>query len=174
MSAEMNEGELPEGAEGEAPGGDDPDHERYVDLLTALCAELDLPDVQAVLQSRRVEVEGFSVIVDHVANDPQAMYIQFDYGITTAGRTLSIFRLMLESNLLVYAQDQAQLGLDPDTGSTQLIVRVPMTDDIDGGWLMETLTHYAEHGRYWKDHLLQAPDDMFEAISAGDYLWLRA
>ncbi len=119
-------------------------------------------------------MEGFSVVVDHVSNDPGAMYLQFDYGITTAGRTLSIFRLMLESNLLVYAQDQAQLGLDPDTGSTQLIVRISMTDDIDGPWLFETLTHYAEHGRYWRDHLLQAPDEMYEAISAGDYLWLRA
>lgn len=154
--------------------GADPDHERYLGLVRALCVELDLPDADAVIASRRVEVENFSVLLLHVENDPEVMYIQFDYGITTAGRTLSIFRLMLESNVLVYAQDQAQLGLDPDTGSTQLIVRVPMTEDIDGRWLFETLTHYAEHGRYWRDHLLQAPDEMFEAISAGDYLWLRA
>ena len=152
----------------------DPNHQRYIELVTALCEQLEIPDVNAVLQSRRVEVEGFGVVLDHVTNDPEAMYLQFDYGITTAGRTLSIFRLMLESNLLVYAQDQAQLGLDPDTGSSQLIVRVPMTDDIDGPWLSETLTHYAEHGRYWRDHLLQAPDEMFEAISAGDYLWIKA
>lgn len=152
----------------------DPNHERYLELLRALCVELDVPDANAVIERRRVEVEGFDVILLHVENDPEAMYLQFDYGVTTAGRTLSIFRLMLESNVLVYAQDQAQLGLDPDTGSTQLIVRVPMTDDIDGAWLAETLTHYAEHGRYWRDHLLQAPDEMFEAISAGDYLWLRA
>jgi len=154
--------------------GGDPDHERYIALVRDLCVALDLPDADAVLASRRVEVEGFSVIVDHVANDPGAMYLQFDYGVTTAGRTLSILRLMLESNLLVYAQDQAQLGLDPDTGSTQLIVRISMTDDIDGAWLYETLLHYVEHGRYWRDHLLQAPDEMYEAISAGDYLWLRA
>ena len=158
----------------EAPAEPDPEHERYVGLVRALCVELDLPDADAVLASRRVELEGFGVVLDHVANDPAAMYLQFDYGITTAGRTLSIFRLMLESNLLVYAQDQAQLGLDPDTGSTQLIVRIAMTEDIDGPWLMDTLTHYAEHGRYWRDHLLQAPDEMYEAISAGDYLWLRA
>ena len=145
-----------------------------MDLVGELCEQLGLPDVKEVLRTRRVEVEGFSVILDHVSNDPMAMYIQFDYGITTAGRTLSIMRLMLESNLLVYAQDQAQLGLDPDTGSSQLIVRVPMTPDIDGPWLSETLTHYAEHGRYWRDHILHAPDEQFEAIAAGDYLWLRA
>lgn len=145
-----------------------------MDLVGELCEQLGLPDVKEVLRTRRVEVEGFSVILDHVSNDPMAMYIQFDYGITTAGRTLSIMRLMLESNLLVYAQDQAQLGLDPDTGSSQLIVRVPMTPDIDGPWLAETLTHYAEHGRYWRDHILHAPDEQFEAIAAGDYLWLRA
>ena len=162
--------------EDESPpsGGIDPDHQRYMDLVGELCAEIGLPDVDEVLNTRRLEVEGFSVILDHVSNDPMAMYIQFDYGVTTAGRTLSIMRLMLESNLLVYAQDQAQLGLDPDTGSSQLIVRVPMTPDIDGPWLSETLTHYAEHGRYWRDHILHAPDEQFEAIVAGDYLWLRA
>jgi hypothetical protein len=162
-----------EGQPEEAPQEEDPNRERYLGLLRELCGILDLPDVDGVLASRRVEIEGFSVLIDHVTNDPEAMYIQFDYGITTAGRTMSIFRLMLESNLLVYAQDQAQLGLDPETGSSQLIIRVPMGDTINGAWMMETLTHYAEHGRYWKDHMLQAPDDMFEAISAGDYLWLK-
>jgi hypothetical protein len=161
-------------SEDQAAAEPHPSDARFAELVQALCVELDLPDADAVLAARRVEVEGFSVIVDHVENDPDAMYIQFDYGITTAGRTLSIFRLMLESNLLVYAQDQAQLGLDPDTGSTQLIVRVPMTDDIDGPWLGETLAHYAEHGRYWRDHLLQAPDEMYEAISSGEYMWLKA
>jgi len=168
----MDEEEFADQGE-EAPAEEDPNRERYLGLLRELCAQLDIPDVDGVLQTRRVEVEGFSVLIDHVTNDPEAMYMQFDYGITTAGRTMSIFRLMLESNLLVYAQDQAQLGLDPETGSSQLIIRVPMGDSIDGPWMMETLTHYAEHGRYWKDHMLQAPDDMFEAISAGDYLWLK-
>ena len=152
----------------------DKDHERFKELVRALCVELELPDSNAVIAARRVEYQNFSVVLDHVSNDPLAMYIQFDYGITTAGRTLSIFRLMLESNLLVYAQDQAQLGLDPDTGSTQLIIRVVMSEDIDGPWLLDTLKHYADHGRYWRDHLLQAPDEMYEAISAGEYLWLRA
>jgi hypothetical protein len=156
------------------PASSDPNHRRYQDLVRALCEEMDIPDVEDVLQRRGLEHETFNVMLMHVANDPGALYVQFDYGITTAGRTLSILRLMLESNLLVYAQDQAQLGLDPDTGSTQLIVRVPMTDDIDGRWLADTLKHYAEHGRYWRDHLLQAPDEMYEAISSGDYLWLRA
>jgi len=152
----------------------DADHERFLGLVRALCAELDRPDTDAVIAAGRVEVQGFDVLLSHVENDAEAMYLQFDYGVTTAGRTLAIFRLMLESNLLVYAQDQAQLGLDPDTGSTQLVVRVPMTDDIDGRWLSDTLAHYAEHGRYWRDHLLQAPDEMFEALSVGDWLWLRA
>jgi hypothetical protein len=154
--------------------GTDANHRRYQELVRALCDALDIPDAEAILVRRELEYETFSVMLMHVTNDPGAMYVQFDYGVTTAGRTLSILRLMLESNVLVYAQDQAQLGLDPDTGSTQLIVRVPMTDDIDGPWLADTLKHYAEHGRYWRDHLLQSPDEMFEAISSGNYLWLRA
>lgn len=151
----------------------DPGEGRYQQLVVELCAALEIPDAGVVLRERRLRFLEFDVVVDHVLNDPQALYIQFDYGGTTAGRTLSVFRLMLESNLLIYAQDQAQLGLDPDTGNSQLIVRVPMSEDIDGVWLAETLHHYADHGRYWRDHLLQAPDALFEAISHGDYLWLK-
>jgi hypothetical protein len=148
--------------------------DRYVDLVRQLCATIDLPDADAVLERRTVEVEGFNVVMDHVDNDPDAMYLQFDYGITTAGRTLRVFRLMLESNLLVYAQDQAQLGLDPQTNAVLLIVRVPMQDDIDGAWLAETMAHYAEHGRYWRDNMLEAADDMFNGLASGEYHWMRA
>jgi hypothetical protein len=81
---------------------------------------------------------------------------------------------MLESNLLVYAQDQAQLAVNPDTGGVLLILRVPMSDDVDGAWLADTLTHYAEHGRYWRDHMGRALDDMFEGIAGGEFTWLRA
>jgi Tir chaperone protein (CesT) family len=149
-------------------------NERYQQLVTELCEATGLPNAEATLATRRMEVQGFDVMLDHVAEDAQAMYLQFDYGTCTAGRTLKIFRLMLESNLLVYAQDQAQLGLDPETGGALLIVRVPMSDDIDGTWLADTLVHYAEHGRYWRDNMLQAPEQMFEGLSSGEYLWMRA
>lgn len=148
--------------------------ERYTELLMQTCLVTDVVDTDTVLQTRTLTVEGFQVMLEHVENDPDAMYLQFDYGITTAGRALRLFRLMLESNLLVYAQDQAQLGVNPDTGGALLILRVPMTDDIDGEWLADTMAHYAEHGRYWRDHISNATDDMYEGVASGDYLWLRA
>lgn len=148
--------------------------ERYIQLVEQLCAATGLPDSRRVLEARTIEVEGFTVMLEHVSNDPGALYLQFDYGITTVGRTLALFRLMLESNLLVYAQDQAQFGLNPDTGGALLIVRVPMDDDIDGTWLAETLVHYAEHGRYWRDQMSNATEAAFEGVAAGDYMWLRA
>jgi hypothetical protein len=149
-------------------------HERYTQLVEELCAATGLPDSQRVLETRTMEVEGFTVMLEHVEHDAGAMYLQFDYGITTVGRTLTLFRLMLESNLLVYAQDQAQLGLNPDTGGCLLILRVPMADDVDGTWLAETLVHYAEHGRYWRDQMSNATEVAFEGIAAGEYMWLRA
>ena len=91
-------------------------YERYEELVTALCTTTELGDPKVVLETKTLEVEGFTVLIDHFEDDPTAMYLQFDYGIVTAGRTLRIFRMMLESNLLVYAQDQAQLGVNPDTG----------------------------------------------------------
>jgi hypothetical protein len=148
--------------------------ERFKGLVHDLCKVIDLPDPQAVLQRGSIEVEGFEVLVKNYENDPEALYLNFDYGIVTAGRTLRVFRLLLEANLSIYAQDQAQLGLNPDTGGIVLIVRVPMSDTIDGNWLAETLTHYAEHGRYWRDNIVDSTDEMFTGICAGDYYWIRA
>jgi hypothetical protein len=160
-----------------APGGGASiamNHARYVQLVEELCATIGVPDAKHVLETGTVSCEGFSIKLEHVDTDPEAMYLEFDFGITTAGRTLRIFRLMLESNLLVYAQDQAQLALNPDTGGALLILRVPMTDDIDGPWLADTFIHYAEHGRYWRDNMSSSEEEMFEGIANGDYVWLRA
>lgn len=148
--------------------------ERYQQLVTELCTTIELGDPAVVLETKTLEVEGFTVLLDHFEDDADAMYMQFDYGIVTAGRTLRIFRLMLESNLLVYAQDQAQLGLNPDTGGVLLILRIPMGKDINGPWFADTLVHYAEHGRYWRDHMINSMDDMFEGIASGEYAWLHA
>jgi len=148
--------------------------ERYTELVTELCAEIGLPDAGAVLARAAIEVEGMEVLLGYFETDPQAMYLNFNFGIVTAGRTLRVFQLLLEANLTVYAQDQAQLGLNPDTGGVILIARVPFTDDIDGKWLADTLTHYGEHGRYWRDNIAAASDEMFAGLCSGEYLWLKA
>ncbi len=147
---------------------------RFEDLVRDMCAVIGLPDADEVLKRRAMEVEGFEVQVSHFSNDEHAMYLNFDFGIVSAGRTLRVFQLMLEANLTVYAQDQAQLGLNPDTGGILLIVRVPMTDEVNGEWLAGTFTHYAEHGRYWRDNMSTATEEMFLGICSGDYIWLKA
>ncbi|MGI4985276.1 MAG: CesT family type III secretion system chaperone [Janthinobacterium lividum] len=148
--------------------------ERYQQLVEDLCAAVAMHDVEHVLETRCIEVEGFDVRLDHFENDELAIYLNFHYGAVTAGRTLVVFRLMLEANLLIYAQDQAQLGLDTDTGGIVLIVRVDMTADLDGEALADLLAHYAEHGRYWQRNILESTDEMFEGIAAGEFVWLRA
>lgn len=148
--------------------------ERYRHLVQDLCRVVGMPDPNAVLERGMLEVEGFEFHVANFENDPGALYLNIHYGIVTAGRTLRIFRLLLEANLSVYAQDQAQLGLNADTGGIVLIVRVPMGDSIDGEWLAETITHYVEHGRYWRDNIVNSTDEMFVGICAGDYFWIRA
>jgi hypothetical protein len=148
--------------------------ERFESLVHELCRVIDLPDPKEVLRRGSLEVEGFEVQVRNFENDPEAMYLNFYFGILTAGRTLRVFRLLLEANLSIYAQDQAQVGLNPDTGGIVLIVRIPMGDTVDGPWLAETLTHYAEHGRYWRDNVAEASDEMFNGICSGDYCWIRA
>jgi len=148
--------------------------ERRDELIRDMCAHLEIPDAVAIIAAGRLTVEGFEVIVDSVEEDAEAFYLNFDYGIVTGGRTLRVFRLMLEANLTIYAQDHAQLGLDGDTGGIILIVRVAYDPDLDGEQLAELLGHYAEHGRYWRDNILQTTDDMFESLSNGTYVWIRA
>lgn len=149
-------------------------YERFEGLVRDLCAELHLPDVAGVLSSGHLTVQGFEIVVANYDSDPDALYLNFNFGVVLAGRSLRIFRLMLEANLTVYAQDQAQLGMDADTGSVHLIVRVPMSAGVDGPWLAETLQHYFSHGSYWRDTLLNSSDEMFRAVASGHYQWIRA
>ena len=142
-------------------------------LLEAVAAEVGLADPSPVLQSRMIEVDGFECSFEISEADPEALYLLFDFGIATAGRTLRLFTAMLEANLTTYAQDQAQLGIDAETGNSILIVRIPGVNEIDVGWLVDTLVHYATHGRYWRDTIFRASDEMFEGISRGDYEWIR-
>ncbi|NIF43147.1 molecular chaperone Tir [Burkholderia sp. Tr-862] len=148
--------------------------ELYTEVVRDVCSVVGLPDPDHVLSTRTIEVEGFEVQLDHFENDPQAMYVNFHYGTVSAGRTLVVFRLMLEANLVIYAQDQAQLGIDTDTGGIVLIVRLPLEHDVDGQVVADLLSHYAEHGRYWRSNIIESSDEMFEGIVAGDYFWLRA
>ena len=149
-------------------------HDRFVELVAELCAVRDEPDVEGILAGGCLAVQDFEVLLNNFQGDEQAIYLSFNFGVLSAGRSLQVFRLMLEANLSVYAQDQAQLGLDADTGCVQLIVRIPMVDGVDGGWLSETLEHYVEHGRYWKDTIVSATDEMFQGLCAGQFQWIRA
>jgi hypothetical protein len=150
------------------------DYARFQYLVRELCDVIDMPDAEYVISRGAIEVDGFEVLLTNFENDPIAMYLNFHLGIVTPGRTLRVFRLMLEANLSIYAQDQAQMGLNPDTGGILLLIRVPMGEQITGIWLAETLTHYAEHGRYWLNNVVGSTDELFEGICSGDYFWLRA
>ncbi|AYZ62916.1 molecular chaperone Tir [Burkholderia multivorans] len=147
--------------------------EHYEEVIAELCAIVDLPDVDQVLATRSIEVEGFDVRIEYFEDDPDSMYVNFHYGIVSAGRTLAVYRLLLEANLLIYAQDQAQLGIDADTGSIVLLMRLPLTPDVTGETLASLFAHYAEHGRYWRQNIIESGDEMFSGIASGEYFWLR-
>ncbi len=148
--------------------------ERYEELLLDLCEVVGFGNPQYVLETRSMEVEGFDVQFEHFEEDEHAIYLNFHYGTVTAGRTLVVFRLMLEANLMIYAQDQAQLGVDAESGGAILIVRVIMSDEVNGAWLADLLGHYTEHGRYWKKNIFEASDQMFENIASGQFMWIQA
>ena len=149
-------------------------YERFEALVVELCEVVGVPNSNQVLDRGYIEVRGFEVMLNNYETDPGALYLGFNFGVVMAGRTLRVFRLMLEANLTVYAQDQAQLGMDAETGCVQLIVRVPMSGGVDGNWLAETLEHYFEHGKYWKETIVTSSDEMFAGLCSGNYQWIRA
>jgi hypothetical protein len=148
--------------------------QRYQELVWALCEAASLPDPEQAIQRGSVEVDGFQIFLRYFENDGEAMYMNVDLGKVATIRMIRVYQLMLESNLTLYAQDQAQIGVDPETGAVLLCVRIPMTDEIDGKWMAETCAHYTEHGRYWRDNLSNASDDMFNGLCEGRYMWMRA
>ena len=149
-------------------------YEKYTGLVKELCNVVGIPDADEVIKRGAVEIEGYEVMLSHYDTDQAAMYMNMHFGIVTAGRTLRVFRLLLESNITIYAQDQAQVGLNPDTGGVLLIVRIPMTDEVNGEWLAETFNHYVEHAKYWRESIVEATDEMFEGVCSGEFMWLRA
>lgn len=147
--------------------------ERYCEVVREMCAVVGLPDVDVVLEDGTLEIEKFEVLLGHFETDPRAMYISFILGAIGAGRELTAYRLMLEANLTVYAQDPAQLGIDPETDAVTLTVRAALDDGLDGQWLADAFSHYAAHGRYWRDSVFTAADEATESRSADDYSWMK-
>jgi hypothetical protein len=145
-----------------------------VDLLSDFCQCVGLPDASTVIELRMVQVKGMEVGFEVFDDDPDYFQIQFRFGSIAAGRALRVFRLMLEANLLVYAKDNAQFAMDPDTSDSVLLLRVPFAEQTTGQWLAETLSHYAAHVEYWKNNILSCEDEQFNGVASGEYQWLRA
>ncbi|CTP92888.1 hypothetical protein XTPLMG728_3396 [Xanthomonas translucens pv. poae] len=148
-------------------------------LIDDLCAALGMVPANVAGTHFSFENDGFQVTLrypdqDALAEPDAAMYLLIGFGVLPPGRTLQIFRLMLEANLSVYAQDQAQLGLEPASGEVVLIARVGLDADISGDWLADLVNHYVQHGRYWRDTIFACTDDMYSALCTGEYLWIRA
>lgn len=153
-----------------AATGDDP----LEPLLTDFCREVGLPDAARIISRRLVQVKGMDVTFWHVEDDdPDHLYLHFQWGVIGAGRTLSAWRLMLEANLLIYAKGNAQIALDPDSGVVLLVVKLVFDAQLTGSVLAEKLAHYGEHGLYWQGNILNCPDDQFTGIASGDYQWIR-
>jgi hypothetical protein len=142
-------------------------------LLTDFCETVGLypPEIVRRLQ---VQVKGMEVVFRCAEGDADHFYFAYQFGAIAAGRTLKVFRLMLEANVLVYAKDDAVLGMDPDTGGVVLSIRGSFGGETTGRWLADTLAHFAEHANYWKKNILDCVDEMFNGISSGQFQWIRA
>ncbi len=127
-----------------------------------------------ILRRQQVQVKGIDVMFSQLQDDDDHFYAAFQFGAVTAGRTLKVFRLMLEANVLVYAKDVALMGMDPETGGVVLSLRGAFGGATDGRWLADSLAHFAEHALYWQNNIIDCPDEMFNGVSSGEYQWIKA
>ncbi|MDR7008909.1 CesT family type III secretion system chaperone [Paraburkholderia strydomiana] len=148
------------------------DIDYYRPLIEALCATVGLPDADHMLDKRLIKVEGFDIRLDHF-NDDTGLHIVFELGAVAPERMLDMYRLMLEANVLVYAQDKAQLGVDRGTGNSVLLVRAELPE-LTGETLADLLAHYAKHGRYWQQNIFRATDGQYQAVVSDASVWIRA
>jgi len=148
--------------------------ERRNQLIRELCDLRGVGDADRAIERGVISIDDFDIAIDFYEEDPAAIYVNFQFGIVSGGRTLRVFRLLLEANLSVYAQDQAQLGVEAETGGVVLVVRGVLEANSDGQWLVEMIEHYVEHGRYWRENILLSDDEMYRHLADGNYLWIRA
>ncbi|WP_118182908.1 CesT family type III secretion system chaperone [Paraburkholderia phosphatilytica] len=148
--------------------------ERRDELVRELCKLRGIGDAGYAVKQGIVCIDDFDIAIDYFEEDPAAIYVNFQFGVVSGGRTLRVFRLLLEANLSVYAQDQAQLGVEAETGGIVLVVRGMLNEDADGQWLVDMIEHYVEHGRYWRENILLSDDEMFRHLCDGAYVWIRA
>ena len=147
--------------------------DKLTELLEDFCDTVGLYPPE-IIRRRQVQVKGLEVAFSSLEGDDEHYYFAYQFGAIAAGRTLKVFRLMLEANILVYAKDDAVMGMDPDTGGVVLSVRGTFGPAATGRWLADTLAHFAEHAIYWKKNILDCVDEMFNGISSGQYQWMRA
>ncbi|CAN5560374.1 CesT family type III secretion system chaperone [soil metagenome] len=143
------------------------------DLLTDFCKTVGLPDALSVVARRMVYVKGMDVTFETLEGDAGHFQMYFRFGAIMAGRVLRVLRLMLEANLLVYAKDNGRFALDPDTGESVLMLRAAFGPQTNGQWLADTLAHYSEHGMYWRNNILDCPDEQFNGVASREYRWIR-
>lgn len=146
---------------------------RLSEILRGFCAAVGIPPTD-VVRRRLVFVRGIEVIFSELGDDTDHYVAIFRFGTVFAGRSLRVFRLMLEANLLVYARGDAVMAMDPDTGGVVLSIRASYEITDAGQWLANTLAHFAEHALYWKTNILECPDEMFSGIASGESQWIRA
>ncbi|WPB57937.1 CesT family type III secretion system chaperone [Xylophilus sp. GOD-11R] len=149
------------------------EEDKLTDLLREFCDTVGLYPPE-ILRRKQVQVKGMEVNFTRPAAGAEHFFFSYQFGAIAAGRTLKVFRLMLEANILVYAKDDAVIGMDPDTGGVVLSVRGTFGPGATGRWLADTLAHFAEHAIYWRKNILDCIDEMFNGISSGKYQWMRA
>lgn len=124
----------------------------YIELLQQLATQLNLPK-DAFVDTQELVVDDLKIGFDFQPLDPNMPaagdIVCFSVlGRAAPEREAQIHRLLLEGNNLWAGTGGATLGIQQESGSVILAMRLPL-EGLDAEHLIEVLDDYANTARYW-------------------------
>lgn len=118
-------------------------------LLRALCETVGIDEVEAVVASSEIVIDGLTLQFIAPQEDGEVMVIFADLGIPEEGRRGDVHRLLLEGNHLWQGTGGGVLGVYPATGAVGLSAGVGLAG-LDGSDLAELVARFVTVAEYWQ------------------------
>ncbi|MDK2124938.1 CesT family type III secretion system chaperone [Parachitinimonas caeni] len=130
--------------------------DRFNDLIESLATTLGLDNAQGLSSPVVLTIEDMPLTIAYDARsggDDILLYASL--GTVPEAQELTVYRAMLEGNLLWSATADATLGVNSATREGMIAYRLPM-DKLDGEGLSKLIAHFSEVALGWRDFVSNA------------------
>lgn len=118
-------------------------------VLRALCVTVGIDEVEAVIASSEIVIDGLALQFIAPQEEGATMVIFADLGVPEEMRRADVHRLLLEGNHLWQGTGGGVLGVHPATGVVGLSAGVGLAG-LEGGDLAELVARFVTVAEYWQ------------------------